>query len=169
MSTPTVNHPPATESIEGGPSRVAPGGRPGRSSAFVATRAGVALVALVAALLGGAGALLLLTGKADSSSGSTRVVNSTVSSWAGNGSGSTLDAGAVYASAAAGVVDITARSTGSSPSPFDPNGQSQSTASGSGSVIDGQGHILTAAHVVDGASSIAVTFKDGPTRKAELL
>jgi putative serine protease PepD len=36
-------------------------------------------------------------------------------------------------------------------------------------VIDEEGHILTASHVVDGASSIAVRFEDGTSRKATLL
>ena len=54
--------------------------------------------------------------------------------------------------------------------PSAPPGQSQSsTAAGSGSVIDGQGRILTAAHVVQGASSIKVSFQDGTTRTAQVL
>jgi putative serine protease PepD len=53
--------------------------------------------------------------------------------------------------------------------PFGPPSQSQTTAAGSGSVIDGQGRILTAAHVVQGASSIKVNFQDGTTRTARLL
>ena len=36
-------------------------------------------------------------------------------------------------------------------------------------MIDGQGRILTAAHVVSGASSIKVTFQDGTTRTAQVL
>ena len=52
--------------------------------------------------------------------------------------------------------------------PPGPSGQSQ-TAAGSGSVIDGQGRILTAAHVVQGASSIKVNFQDGTTRTARVL
>jgi S1-C subfamily serine protease len=75
---------------------------------------------------------------------------------------------AIYASASAGVVDITATGTGASqPGPFG-QGSSQSTATGSGFVVDGQGHIVTAAHVIDGATSIKVTFSDGVTRTATL-
>jgi putative serine protease PepD len=36
-------------------------------------------------------------------------------------------------------------------------------------VIDSSGNIVTAAHVVDGASSITVTFQDGTTRHATLV
>ena len=53
-------------------------------------------------------------------------------------------------------------------SPF--GGPSQSaTATGTGFVVDGKGHIVTAAHVVDGASSITVKFQDGTTRTAKVL
>ena len=70
------------------------------------------------------------------------------------------------------MVDITARGTSSGSdrgSPFGPPSQSQSTAAGTGAVIDGQGRILTASHVVDGASSITVSFQDGSTRTARVL
>ena len=45
----------------------------------------------------------------------------------------------------------------------------RATATGTGFVVDGKGHIVTAAHVVDGASSITVKFQDGTTRTAKLL
>ena len=63
-----------------------------------------------------------------------------------------LDASSVYASAAPGVVDIAV------------NG-----GSGTGFVVDKDGHIVTAAHVVNGATSITVKFQDGTTRKATVL
>jgi serine protease Do len=43
------------------------------------------------------------------------------------------------------------------------------TATGSGFVVDTEGYIVTAAHVVDGADSLEVTFSDGTTRAAELV
>jgi putative serine protease PepD len=77
----------------------------------------------------------------------------------------------------AGVVDIkvTQSSGGSTPDLFggpggngNRNGQG-SQAEGSGFVIDRQGHIATNQHVVDGATSIKVTFADGTTASAKLV
>lgn len=42
-------------------------------------------------------------------------------------------------------------------------------ASGSGFVIDADGHIMTNAHVVSGADEITVTFSDGYVTQAELI
>jgi putative serine protease PepD len=65
------------------------------------------------------------------------------------------------------VVDITT----SSAQPLSPFGGDQQEVSGRGSgfVLDAQGNILTAAHVVDGAQAITVKFADGTTRKATVL
>ena len=60
-------------------------------------------------------------------------------------------------------------SSGGGGSPFGGPSQSGSTATGTGFVVDGKGHIVTAAHVVDGASSISVKFQDGTTRTAKVL
>jgi S1-C subfamily serine protease len=43
-----------------------------------------------------------------------------------------------------------------------------STSLGSGVIVTQQGEIMTAAHVVDGATSIEVTFADGTTSAAEV-
>jgi putative serine protease PepD len=67
------------------------------------------------------------------------------------------------------VVDISAtRAASATAGPFG-GPPSQRTATGTGFVIDEEGHILTASHVVDGASSITVWFEDGTSRKATLL
>jgi putative serine protease PepD len=122
-----------------------------------------------AALLGGtAGAgLLAATGVLTAqASGTTTVVGSSAST-ASDGSAGSLNAGAVYASASPGVVEISATGTGSAPTgPFGQGSSPQSTATGSGFVVDGKGNIVTAAHVVDGATSIKVSFADGTTRTA---
>jgi putative serine protease PepD len=174
MSTPTLEQPPAGPEngrlVDPTPP---PGGRRRRRSAARVSRAGLVAVALCAALLG-AGAvtsLLLVTGALDGSTTSTNVVER-LSTSGGSTKTAGLNARALYAGSAAGVVDISAQGTssgGGQGGPFGPSGPSQTTAAGSGSVIDGQGRILTAAHVVAGASSIKVSFQDGTTRTARVL
>jgi putative serine protease PepD len=88
-----------------------------------------------------------------------------------SGAGPTgLNAAALYAAANPGVVDITANSTTTTPSgPFGLPRKAQQTDSGTGMVLDAQGRILTADHVVAGASAITVNFQDGATRTATVL
>ena len=133
---------------------------PRRSRSFAAL--------LAAALLGGtvSTGVLAATGSLhDSAAAPTTTTTLVQAASASSGSSSALDAKAVYASASPGVVDITA--TGASRSgPF--GGSSSSAATGSGFVVDSAGHIVTAAHVVDGASTIKVTLSDGTTRTATL-
>ncbi len=128
-------------------------------------------VIVVAALTGGAAGagLLAATGALDSAPSST---TTTVVRQVSGGSAPTsgLNAGSVYASTAAGVVDITVRGTTAvQRGPFGEPQSRETTASGSGFVVDAAGHIVTAAHVVDNASSITVKLQDGTTRKATLL
>jgi putative serine protease PepD len=84
-----------------------------------------------------------------------------------------LDASTIYKRDSPGVVDITVTTTSSSGggiSPFTPGSGSQSTqAEGTGYVYDKSGNIITADHVVDGATSIKVRFSDGSTAKATLV
>ena len=74
----------------------------------------------------------------------------------------------VYAQAAAGQVDITVQTTSTIATPFGEQ-QQQATALGSGFLFDGRGDLVTAAHVVDGATSISVAFENGATRSATIL
>jgi putative serine protease PepD len=138
-------------------------------------RRGLALLLAVTALVGGvAGAgLLLLTGAGDATNTTTTVTESAPTEAAQRSDGSSaLDARTLYANANPGVVDITSRgitsSSGGGGSPFGGSGASE-TATGTGFVVDGKGHIVTAAHVVEGASSISVKFQDGTTRTAKVL
>jgi putative serine protease PepD len=176
MSTPTLDQPPVSPgngrhlADESAP----PHGPARLRSALRLSRAAIVTVAVGAALLG-AGAvtgLLLAVGALDGSTKATSIVEP-VSAAGGSTSPASLNARALYANSAAGVVDITARGVSSSGDqgggPFGPPSQSQTTAAGSGSVLDGNGRILTAAHVVQGASSIKVTFQDGTTRTATVL
>jgi putative serine protease PepD len=152
-----------------------PGGPPPppRRSAGGPRRGAIALlVALTAILGGGAGAgLVLLTGAGGDTATTTTVTQATSAATERTSTTGALDPRRLYASTAAGVVDITSRGVTSSAgggSPF--GGPSQSaTATGTGFVVDGKGHIVTAAHVVEGASSISVKFQDGTTRTAKVL
>ena len=79
----------------------------------------------------------------------------------------------LYNEDAPGVVDITVESTTSGGSsggfPFGNPGPQKQRAEGTGFEIDSKGNILTAEHVVDKATSIKVTFRDGSTTKATLV
>jgi putative serine protease PepD len=136
-----------------------PGRGPGRRS--------LAILLISAAVLGGATSAGVLA-VAGAFGGNTTTTVLPASSSSGSATSSTgLKAEALYAGATQGVVQITATGTGTSqPGPF--GGSTQSTATGSGFIVDAQGHIVTAAHVVNGASSIKVTFVDGTTRTATL-
>jgi putative serine protease PepD len=131
-----------------------------------------ALLAATALFIGsiGTAAVFKLTG----SFGTTTVTQSTPAASSAPVSNSTdgTTASSLYRSASPGVVDITAKGTSTTQSqgPFGGAPQSsQSTASGSGFVTDTQGHIVTAAHVVENATSISVQFQDGTTRTAKVL
>jgi putative serine protease PepD len=147
------------------PSPPGSGGRR-RLAAIVATSAivgGLASGALVMAFDGGGTNTTTTIVRPET----TRTVSGSSSSAGG------LDAKSLYNAAAPGVVDITSKgvtSQQSTPSPFGgPQQQQQGTATGTGFVVDKDGNIVTAAHVVDGASSITVTLQDGTTRSAKLL
>jgi putative serine protease PepD len=80
----------------------------------------------------------------------------------------------IYERAAPGVVQVTSTTLiKTAPDPFlDPFGGPQTEeqkALGSGFVIDKAGHIVTNFHVVDGASSIEVSFSDNDHLKAKVV
>jgi S1-C subfamily serine protease len=67
----------------------------------------------------------------------------------------------IYSRASEGVVHIESEITQRVQSPLNPFPQEQrGSATGSGFVIDGDGHVLTNAHVVEGASKIRVTMSE---------
>jgi putative serine protease PepD len=85
-----------------------------------------------------------------------------------------LSVNQIYRQANAGVVDIKVRQSASAGTDQfgggNGNGSGQeSQAEGSGFVIDSDGHIATNQHVVDGATSITVTFADGKTASAKVV
>jgi putative serine protease PepD len=168
----TPQPPMAPPGADDGPPVDPPARRP---IAFGPARRGLALLLAVTAVLGGsAGAgIVLLTGAGDGATTTTTITQSPTTAAASDSSSPTgVNASALYANTAPGVVDITSRGvTGSSQgnSPFGAPQPQASTATGTGFVIDSKGHIVTAAHVVDGASSVTVSFQDGTTRKATVL
>ena len=98
--------------------------------------------------------------------------------------GDTTAAEALYESTSPGVVEIKSVISGSSSSeaeasPFGEAGppegfgqeaeSSEATATGSGFIVDEEGTVVTAAHVVDEASSVKVILQDGTVRSAEVL
>jgi putative serine protease PepD len=152
--------------------REPPAGPPTRPGARGPRRRAIALLVVLTAILGGgAGAgLVLATGAGDGTT-TTTVTQAASATRETSSTAGALNASTLYANTAAGVVDITSRGIASSSgggSPFGGPSQS-STATGTGFVVDGKGHIVTAAHVVQGASSISVKFQDGTTRTAKLL
>ncbi len=120
----------------------------------------------------GAGAYALTSNGSSSPKTATVVVPAQPAS-----STSTVDSlTQLYQQDAPGVVDITVTSTTSSqsgnPNPFgapSPTPQQKTQAEGTGFEIDTKGNILTAEHVVNGASSITVHFQDGTSTKATLV
>lgn len=82
-----------------------------------------------------------------------------------------LTAEQIYRLDSPGVVDISVTTGAGSQNgvtPFGPNGGA-AQAEGTGFVYDTSGNIVTASHVVDGATAIQVRFADGSVAKATLV
>jgi putative serine protease PepD len=129
------------------------------------------VAAVVATALIAAAAVTGLLYAVGVAGGSTRtVVVSSGDTAAGSDPGGSLDASSLYRSTAPGVVAIEAAGTSSGANngfPYTPPGQSIDT--GTGLEIDTRGDILTASHVVAGASTITVKFQNGLVRTASVL
>ena len=128
------------------------------------------------ALLGGVvavalGVVAIATGlvSVDNSSASSTAVASAPLPQTEPASGVDRTVGQVYQEDAQGVAYIEAQEKpGSATSPFgEPSGGG--TATGSGILMDSDGHVLTNAHVVDGSSSVTVKFGDGEALPAKVL
>jgi S1-C subfamily serine protease len=89
------------------------------------------------------------------------------------GSAKGLTVNDIYTQDSPGVAFIQATQAPQQPTPFNPfGGSGGGTATGSGFVIDRSGHILTNAHVVNGASKITVQLGNGdstPTVPAQVV
>jgi S1-C subfamily serine protease len=109
-------------------------------------------------------------GDGDGDGGQGAAGTAPAGSAAGPQAGTTaLDAAAIFARANPGVVDISARTTTSVPGPFGLPQKTAATQSGTGFVLDRQGDVVTAAHVVAGTHAITVTFQDGARRSARVM
>jgi len=128
---------------------------------------------LAAGLVGGGVMAGVLLGTGAAGGGTTRTVIQTSSLGAsasptarrGNG----LTARQIYERDAPGVVLVRARSLQADASSLDLTERTNGVASAAGFVIDEEGRLLTNAHVVAGATDVAVTFSDEQTVPARVL
>jgi S1-C subfamily serine protease len=83
----------------------------------------------------------------------------------------TTAVGAIYSANRPGVVEIDVSGTagGQNSFPFGGGGSQQTSAEGTGFVLDSDGNIATNQHVASAGSSITVKFSDGSTYKATLV
>jgi S1-C subfamily serine protease len=141
-----------------------------RIGRFLSTSFGSAVTGgLVVAV---AGLLLIETGvidTGDDTSGSLAAAPLTRPASQSEGKGLTVNE--IYDRASKGVAFIRSQMTETTQTPFDLAPQEQqSTATGSGFLIDNDGHILTNAHVVQGAQRVDVQFsEDGESQQAEVV
>ncbi len=123
------------------------------------------------AVLGGAvvaafGLLAISAGWVDASDGGTTISAAPLAAPAADthGGGATNTVHQIYQRDGQGVAFIQAQQPARPVSPFDPFGQSGGgIATGSGFVIDTDGHVLTNNHVVSGAKQIQVKLGDSDT------
>ena len=114
------------------------------------------------------GALLLATGAIGTTETTREVVQQPIGSPAPDGDdGDGLTVNDIYRRTAPGVVSIRATG-GTDRSPFGPPQEGQ-VATGSGFVVDGDGLILTNAHVVEGSDDVEVRFGESAPVKAEVV
>lgn len=122
--------------------------------------------AIVSALLlgagvgGGVGAAVALQTDSDSDAGAAAVANEPIAE-------TTSSTAALYKRVKNAVVEVHAANGVGGETPF--GDQAPGEATGSGFVIDDEGHIVTNQHVVDGAQSVRVEFADGTEVDAEVV
>jgi putative serine protease PepD len=131
-------------------------------------------VAVAAAALagGGAGAAAVALSHGSSQHSAAPAAPVAASSANNVAATSTLTLQQIAKQSTKSVVEVDAASTGSqSPYPYGGGGGSggAESATGTGFVYDGDGHIVTNEHVIDGASSVSVKLSDGSTWKATVV
>jgi S1-C subfamily serine protease len=128
---------------------------------------------LAAGVLGGGVTAAALLGTGAAGDRVTRTVieapplEATASPAAGGIKG--LSAGEIYRRSAAGVALVRARSVQAQASSLDGAQRAENVATGSGFVIDQEGHLLTNAHLVAGATDVRVTFDAKKTVAAQVV
>jgi putative serine protease PepD len=131
-----------------------------RSSLLTLTGAVVA-----GALIGAGGGAGMYAALASGSTTKTVVRQVTVSDSQPAASTSGLSVSAIYKHTYRGVVEVKVNSQTSNPF----GGTGSQSAEGSGFVYDTSGHVITNQHVVDGATSVRVTFWNGATYSARVV
>jgi len=136
-------------------------------------------LSFVSALVGGAAcALVLLLTGAVNGGDTTTVIRPAPLAGAGeagtggdeaDGGQGALTARELYRRYAPGVVFIRADVVQRGSSPFGQPRQQEGQATGSGFVIDGDGTIVTNAHVIEGAARVQVSFSDKRTLRAKVV
>src|SRR5215208_1416489 len=119
-----------------------------------------------------AGLILIESGVVDTSQGPSSSAVVAPSALARPASGSQdkgLTVHEIYQRDAEGVAFIRSQIVQQTQSVFGFPQQQQSTATGSGFLIDNDGHILTNAHVVEGAKRVDVQLGDGDTQQAQIV
>ena len=124
---------------------------------------------VVAGIIGGLvvlviGALLVATGVVGKEEKTTIVQSPVAGAGTPADEGRGLTVNEIYKRDGPGVVFIRAEVSQQADSPFGLPQEQRGTATGSGFVIDKDGHILTNAHVVEGASKVEVSFGEGQDR-----
>ena len=127
----------------------------------------------MSALLGGAlvAFVLLVLDPGDDGKTTTVVQPAPLTRGAANGGGNgSLSVRDIYKRESPGVVFVSAEVTRQTDSPFDFFPQEErGESTGSGFVIDRQGHVLTNAHVIQGATRVTISFEDKRTVEAKVV
>ena len=106
------------------------------------------------------GLIAISAGWVDAGDETTTVAQTPLTEPASSDSGDALTVGEIFERTGPGVVHVEADSSGQGADPLNPIPSPGGTATGSGFVIDTEGHMITNAHVVEGADSVRVQLSE---------